>query len=74
MVKLYGIRLEDLPKVNLSISENTNTRNENVPTPMHTVKLWDEYTEEELKFLRKNERAKYISLFMVKYGFAPQNL
>ncbi|HCT31514.1 MAG TPA: hypothetical protein DIW31_12495 [Bacteroidales bacterium] len=74
MVKLYGIRYDELPKVNLSISENSHTKSENVSTPMHTVKLWDEYTEAELKYLRKNEKAKYISLFMVKYGFAPQNL
>ena len=37
-------------------------------------RFWDDYTYEELIELKKNERAIYISLYMVKYGFAPQNL
>jgi len=38
------------------------------------LKLWDDYTSEELIQLRKNEKAIYISLYMVKYGFPPQNI
>ncbi len=39
-----------------------------------TFKTWDEYTDTELIHLRKHERAIYISLYMLKYGFPPQNI
>lgn len=41
------------------------------PSPKQELKLWDDYTANELVALRKNQREIYISLFYVKYGFAP---
>ncbi|BDX39320.1 hypothetical protein CYCD_26750 [Tenuifilaceae bacterium CYCD] len=39
---------------------------------LQPFRTWDDYTETELIHLRKNEKAIYISLYMLKYGFPPQ--
>jgi len=62
--------LSESSKIALANSENSIQKNSS--TSQQRLKLWDDYTGDEIRAIKKNDRAIYISLYMIKYGFAPK--